>query len=137
MFIERRLLVAVACLACGLLAVVGCSTQKVEDFKPPADRAQQALETVLNHWKSGQPPDQIPGTSPAILVLDSKWKSGQKLTNYEILGEEPGTDPRFFKVRLTLAKGGAQEARYVVVGIDPIWVYREEDYQSLSGMGKK
>jgi hypothetical protein len=121
----------------GLLACVGCSRQKVEDFKPSTDRARKSLEAALNHWLSGQPPDKVPGTSPAIQVIDSKWKSGQKLMSYEILGEEPGSDPVFFKVRLTLAKGGVQEVRYAVVGIDPLLIAREEDYQGLSGMGKK
>ena len=72
--------------------------------------------------------------------MDLAWKSGQQqLKAFEIVGEETaasGSAPRYFKVRLTLAKGPPQEVRYVVVGIDPLWVYREKDFDSLSGIGK-
>jgi hypothetical protein len=130
--------VPLALLIWGSLALAGCSREgrRVEDFTPPADKARQALEAALNHWKTGQPPGRVPGTTPAVEVLDSKWKAGQKLKDYEIIGEEPGSEPRFFKVRLTPSTGTAQEVRYAVIGIDPLWVYREEDYKALSGAGK-
>jgi hypothetical protein len=134
----RTKLVFLVLMTGGLSGLVGCSREgkKTEDFIPPADKARQALEAALNHWKSGQQPGKVPNTTPTVEVLDSKWKGGQKLKDYEILGEEPGAEPRFFKVRLTLATGAPQEVRYAVVGIDPLWVYREEDYKSLSGVGK-
>jgi len=121
-----------------LATVGGCSRHgtKTQDFTPPADKARQALESALNHWQNGNPHGAVPGTSPSVEVMDVKWRGGQKLKSYEILGEEPGTEPRFFKVRLTPAQGPPVEVRYAVVGIDPLWVYREEDYKSLSGMGK-
>ncbi|HET6575915.1 MAG TPA: hypothetical protein VFG68_20100 [Fimbriiglobus sp.] len=124
-------------LSVGLLLLAGCSPGgKVEDFTPPADNARKALEAALNHWKAGNPPGTVSGTSPAVEVLDSKWKAGQKITGYEVLGEDAaGPGPRTFKVRLTLARGSPVEVRYVVVGIDPLWVYRDEDYKKLSGAG--
>lgn len=130
-------LVLLALLAAGLTALAGCSREgtKVEDFTPSADKARPALEAALDHWKSGQPPGKVPGTTPAVEVVDSKWRGGQKLKGYEIVGEEPG-EPRYFKVRLTLATGAPQEARYAVIGIDPLLVYREEDFKALSGAGK-
>jgi hypothetical protein len=131
-------LVTVALLAAWSLALAGCSREgrRAEDFTPPADKARQALEAALNRWKGGQPPGRVSGTSPAVEVVDSRWKSGQKLKDFEIIGEEPGGEPRFFKVRLTPPTGPAQEVRYAVIGIDPLWVYREEDFKALSGMGK-
>jgi hypothetical protein len=125
-------------LACGL-ALASCSKpgQKVEDFTPPPDKARKALEAALDHWQSGHPPGTVAGTSnPTVDVVDSRWQGGQRLKSYEILGEEAGTEPRFFKVRLTPTKGPPQEVRYAVFGIDPLQVYREEDFQKLSGTGK-
>ena len=124
-------------LTVGLLLLAGCSPGgKVEDFTPPTDNARKALEAALNHWKVGNPPGTVPGTSPTVEVLDSKWKAGQKITDYEILGEDAaGLGPRTFNVRLRPAKGAPQEVRYVVVGIDPLWVYRDEDYKKMSGTG--
>jgi len=117
---------------------MGCARQgmKTEDFTPPSVKARSALESALNLWQSGQAPGTVPGTSPSVEVVDSKWKGGQKLKSYEILGEEPGTETRSFKVRLSLAQGPPQEVRYIVFGIEPLHVYREEDYKSLSGAGK-
>jgi len=118
--------------------LTACSREgsKTQDFTPPSEKARQALEAALNHWQGGHPPGTVPGTNPPLEVVDSKWKAGQKLTSYEIIGEESGTEPRFFKVRLTPTQGAAIEVKYAVFGIDPLYVYREEDYQKLSGMGK-
>lgn len=127
-------------LAGGLLVFAGCSKGgKVEDFTPPSDKAQQALVAALTHLQSGNAPGTVPGTTPRVEFVDTKSTPGQ-IKGFEILGEDSPTAgssaPRFFKVRLTLAKGSPQEVRYVVVGIDPLWVYREEDYRSLSGLAK-
>ena len=122
-------------LALGLFA--GCSKgAKTEDFTPSADKARQALEAGLTHLKGGNAPGAVPGTTPRVEVVDSKLKAGQ-LAGFEVLGEEPvsGATPRFFKVRLTLAKGSPVETKYAVFGIDPLLVYREEDYHAMSGTG--
>lgn len=121
-----------------LVLLAGCSRQgtRTQDFIPPSDKAKKALAAALDHWQAGNPPGTVPGTSPKVEAVDSKWRSGQKLKSYEILDEESGSEPRFFKVRLTPASGAPQEVRYAVFGIDPLHVYREQDYNSLSGMGK-
>jgi hypothetical protein len=133
-----RIVKSLQFLAGALILLSACSRQgtKTEDFIPPADKARQALEAALNHWQGGNAPGKVPGTTPAVEVQDSRWQAGQKLKSYEILGEETGTEPRFFKVRLTPAQGAPVETRYAVFGIDPLHVFREEDYQKLSGMGK-
>ena len=136
---RHRRLVPLLLLAGGLVLSAGCQGRKKEgDFTPAPEKARQALEAGLSHLQNGNSPGTVPGTSPRVEIVDTKWKAGQ-LKAFEILGEDtPSADssvPRFFKVRLTLAKG-PQEVRYVVVGIDPLWVYREEDYNSLSGMAK-
>lgn len=131
---------SVPLLACGLLVLAGCSKGgKESDFSPPAAKAREALEAGLNHLQAGNQPGAVPGTSPRVEIVDTKWKAGQ-VKQFEITGEDTPTGdssvPRFFKVRLTLVKGPPQEVRYVVFGIDPLLVYREEDYQALSGMAK-
>jgi hypothetical protein len=72
-----------------------------------------------------------------VHVVDSKWQAGQKLARYEIVKDEPGENgTTFYSVRLTLQSPAKEEvARYVVVGRDPLWVYREEDFtQQTKGM---
>ncbi|HVW02959.1 MAG TPA: hypothetical protein VHB77_21545, partial [Planctomycetaceae bacterium] len=53
--------------------------------------------------------------------------------SYQILGEVPGDTPRCYAVRLKLTDPDAEErARFVVVGIDPLWVFRYEDFQLIA-----
>jgi hypothetical protein len=119
-----------------LLAGAGCgSDHGYGRYIPPEQTSRQALEAALTAWQNGKQPGQVADGPPAVEVVDSRWKAGQKLRKFQIVGEEPGDGPKFFKVRLTL-KGQAkeQEVRYVVVGRDPLWVYREDDFQTSSGM---
>lgn len=124
----------------GLLAfAVGCSKGgNVSDFTPAADNARASLDNALKHWQSGGVPGAIPGTAPVVEVTDTKWQSGQKLKSYEILAEEPSsnTAARLFKVRLTPPTGAPIETTYAVLGIDPLLIYRDEDFKKLSGEGK-
>ena len=102
-------------------------------FHPATDNARKALTAALNHWEAGNSRGRSPARRRSVEVVDTKWKAGQKLKSYEILGESARAGPRTFKVRLTLAKGPPMEMRYMVVGIDPLWVYREEDFQAVGG----
>lgn len=126
-------------LALAGLSAVGCGGGgKVEDFTPAEANARKALEAALTHWQNGGQSGTIPDTKPVVEVTDSKWKGGQKLKSFEITGEEPsaGVGPRIFAVRLTPPSGAVVETKYAVLGIDPLLVYRDEDYQKLSGTGK-
>lgn len=133
MFLFRRTPLLI--LASSLL--VGCdSYQGTARFVPSESSAKDSLEAALNSWKSGQKkPAGIKDHKPPIEILDSKWDGGQKLTNYEILGEDVNADGHHrFKVKLTVNPGGTVETYYVVYGQDPIWVAREEDYKKMTGM---
>jgi hypothetical protein len=125
-----------ALLAVGLLALAGCGPSGTARFVPNQTSAREALEAALNAWKGGQPVGRVEGHSPAIEVVDSRRQAGQKLSAFEITGEDTTPEGhRRFTVKLTLQQpAGTQEARYVVFGQDPLWVQREEDYQKLSGM---
>lgn len=88
----------------------------------------------MEAWKKGEPVGPVSGTSkPAIHFVDSHRKPNQRLDHYEILGEVPGNAPRCFAVKAHLTNPDAEERlRYIVVGIDPLWVFRQEDYDLLS-----
>ena len=119
-----------------LLLAAGCREPAADParFYPPRDRAQAALETALTGWQQGAVAGTVPGaTDPVIQFVDSHHPSGQRLRGYTILGLAPGDGPRVFTVRLTV--DGSSEgvrARYVVFGVDPVWVFRHEDYEMMS-----
>jgi hypothetical protein len=126
---------SIAALACLLLSVGGCGggpSQK--DYLPAEERARAALESALGAWQNGQPIGQVAGAGSTVQVVDSQWKAGRRLAGYQIVNAEMENVPPRFTVKLQVQGAAEQEVRYLVVGIDPLWVYREDDYQSSMGM---
>jgi hypothetical protein len=121
-------------LLCGLLALAGCSPGTGR-YIPPEQASRQALEAALTAWQNGRPPGEVASGPPAVRVVDSKWTAGQKISKFEILDEDSKQGPTFFSVRLTPKGAGKEQVvRYVVIGRDPLWVYREDDYKTSAGM---
>ena len=116
-------------LACS----TGCTRKSEREFIPAEDRARSALERALRAWQDGGS-STITDVSPAIQVMDSQWRSGQKLADFEIVSAEPGDGPVWFSVKLTLPDKKTPTVRYVVIGQDPLWVYPEDDYKRTVGM---
>lgn len=117
-----------------LAAVFGCTTkQRNEDFVPADDVAQRSLDRYLSAWRAGEPGETVCGTSPPISSADTLRAGGRKLEGYEILGPTPADVQRCYAVRLTLGNPHEEvRERYVVVGLDPIWVIRHEDYEKIT-----
>jgi hypothetical protein len=117
-----------SCAACG-------KKDDGDRYKPPEDAARRALEAALMSWSHGGSPGQIAAAAPAVQAVDSQWSDGQKLEEFQIVGVETNEEARLFVVDLRLQGArDRQTVRYFVVGRDPIWVYREEDYQRPDGM---
>ena len=120
-------------IAC--LIIPGCGgIDRSAQFIPTPAVAESAVRAGMEAWKKGEPVGIISGTKkPVVHVVDSHRKPGQTLSSYEILGEVPGNAPRCFAVKAELTDPELQERlRYIVVGIDPLWVFRQEDYDMLS-----
>jgi hypothetical protein len=117
------------------LALAGCGERgrKAEEFIPPEDPARLALEASLSAWRAGTPGVQVPDTSPVVNFADTQKEAGRRLLDFAVLGPAPGDSPRCFAVRLTLA-GPEEElrTRYVVIGIDPLWVIRHDDFEMIT-----
>jgi hypothetical protein len=123
---------AVCCWAVAVVA--GCARDDPRArFTPPEGVARQALDSALTAWREGRPPGPVEGTSPVVQMVDSHRRPGQKLLDYTVLGPAPGDAPRVFAVRLTLdAPREEKRVRFAVLGIDPLWVMRYEDYEMLA-----
>ncbi len=131
---SRSRLIAGVILGLLAAACVGCSrSQRNEDFVPSEDAARAALEAYLSAWARGDRSPTVPDTKPAVMVADELRAKGRPLTGYAVLGQVPADAPRCFAVRLTLGNP-AQEVRerYVVVGADPVWVWRYDDYLMIT-----
>jgi hypothetical protein len=123
-------------LALTLIVLAACTSRKASDFIPKEAQSREALTTALTAWKKGEKWQKIPAGKSIIEALDNKWRAGQQLADFQILEADPaGEGPQWFTVKLVMKKpAGELKVRYVVVGIDPLWVYREEDYKKSSGM---
>jgi hypothetical protein len=121
------------------LALAGCGGTSSSSYVPKGNDAQDALKLALDAWKNGQPADPA-GKLPSgatVRAIDGDWAAGQKLAGYEILQELPAgaeAGPRKVKVKLTY-QGGSEpvEATYFIVGIDPLQVFRDKDYEKYFG----
>jgi hypothetical protein len=117
-----------------LAFVSGCGeVDRSPQFTPSPSVAESAIKSGMEAWKKGEPVGIVAGTRPAVHVIDSHRQPGQTLASFDILGEVPGNAPRCFAVEARLTGPDQQERlRYIVVGIDPLWVFRQEDYDLLS-----
>lgn len=131
MMANRLVRLSVAALFAATLTTSGCGT-KTPDHTPSVASAEDAVRHGLDAWKAGQSPGEVPGTKPVIHVTDTGRKPGQSLESYQILGETRGSAGRTVAVTLRLVNPSEEvKARYIVVGIDPLWVFRQEDYELL------
>jgi hypothetical protein len=118
-------------IATGFMLVgSGCSrTQRGEDFVPREEAAQQAVGAYLRSWSNGSTSQSVPDTNPPVLVSDELRRDGRVLKTFAILGPVPADAPVCFAVQLSLDNPPEERReRYVVVGIDPLWVWRYDDY---------
>jgi hypothetical protein len=121
---------ALAALLVGLQA--GCGRgDGYARYVPEPQLAERALEAVLQAWQAGQPAGELRLADPPlnVQVADAGRLPGQRLVGYEILGEVSAEGPRSLMARLQLAEPAEErEVTYYLVGIDPLWVFRQEDY---------
>lgn len=127
---------SLALVVCLVLSYSGCRARSAEDFVPSADLARSAMAASLEAWQSGRSQVAPIGGSEAqisVELVDNFRAPGRALVGFEILGEAPATNARGFVVRLKLTNPPEElKCRYVVLGIDPLWVFRQEDYDMLA-----
>lgn len=100
---------------------------------PDADSAKKAIVATFETWKAGHTTGKVEPTTPRILVNDSFRKPGQVVESYEILGTNREKRAVTFTVKVTLSNPEeTQNIRFYLLGIDPVIVFRQEDYDLMS-----
>jgi hypothetical protein len=131
--VSRRLF-DVTCLMLPFF-VLGCG-ESDRKYIPSQSIARGALEAALSAWKSGEAHGTVKSYQVPVETFDARWQAGKKLKEFEILREEPSDGPKTFVVRMTSSEDKEpQEVTYLVVGKDPLLVFRKEDYNKASGLG--
>jgi len=125
-----RRIAAVVALACGNC---GGEPVKTDRYVPAPELCRKAVEAVLVDWQEGLPAASIDRLAVKVNVVDQLRKPGQTLAEFEVLGEAPSATGRCLVVRLKYNHpDGEETARYIVVGIDPLWVFRQEDLDLMN-----
>jgi hypothetical protein len=102
-------------------------------FLPGWSEARQALESALAAWRAAPSPLPASGDSPAVQFVDKQRRPGQRLLSFEILGQSDVENARQFTVRLRLEHDESPRlVRYNVLGRNPVWVFRLEDYEMIA-----
>jgi hypothetical protein len=134
--ILRRILFASIAGGCSILLVAGCGSSS-RAYAPSPSTARESLDAALATWQKGGKADQLASASPPIHAVDFQWQARQVLESYEILEEQPGSGDaeKRYAVRLKLKKPlGEKRVQYIIIGREPIWVFRDEDYARTSDM---
>jgi hypothetical protein len=125
-----------ATLIIGTLLACGCGGNTESDYKPSPTAARDALTAGLTAWKEGQPAGEQASAKgpPVVHFADFQRTAGKRLTNFRLLDETPTLEgsTQVFRVHLEVAGEKPQESQYYVVGIDPLWIMRDRDYQQTS-----
>lgn len=135
MFVKKRPASA-AILGLALLMVgnTGCRGRTEEDYNPSEANARAAVEKALTAWKDGRSAKKIAWESGTITADDWEWNKGELLAGFNVVRAEAMEGVKCFVVRLTLVSNPEpKEVRYMVRGIDPVWVFREENFKDLEG----
>lgn len=121
-------------LLCVALGLCGCRprAKDADRFVPAPGVAKAAVTGALERWKRGEAVNTGAESKPAVRVIDDQRKPGQRLARFEVIGEVASESGRTFAIRLSLENPDEELiVRYLVIGIDPLLVYRKEDYDML------
>ena len=115
------------CSSCG-----GDARSSSSSPLPDPALARRAVETSLKAWcdSPGLPLSGSP--APKVMFVDQRRRPGQALRTFRVLSDSKGEGFRRFPVKLSLAEPDeSRVVAYCVFGIDPIWVYRSEDFDLI------
>jgi hypothetical protein len=122
---------------CALVAGLCLSACRPSNYRtryiPQESVGRAALNAALSGWQQGDRRQLALDDGTVVEVIDVSRRAGQKLRNFNVLGDISVEGGRWFEVQLTLDDPSQIEhARYCVIGIDPLFVFRQSDYEQLA-----
>jgi hypothetical protein len=100
---------------------------------PGWEEARSSMVTVLSAWRDAPSPLPASFDTPSVMFIDKRRRPNQRLAAFEILGQTDVENARQFTVRLELeGEESPQLVKYNIVGREPVWVFRLEDYEMFS-----
>jgi hypothetical protein len=117
------------------LLAIGCGRDldRAKTPLPTPAAARAAMQAALESWKAGKPTGRVEPTTPRVQIMDSFRKPGQVVEGWEILGQARYETYEAMTVRVKLTNPAATETiRFLLLGTDPVLVWRREDYDLMS-----
>ena len=134
----RFTLIFTACVFSAFVFFVsGCGSSEAK-YIPSEASAKESLNAALRAWQAGQAhgPVKVDAVPVPIDIYDARWQAGTTLEMYEILRTEELDKHKAFIVKTKLKdEDEVQEDTYIVIGNDPLMVFRKQDYDKASGVG--
>jgi len=131
-----RRLAALACWAALAASTSGCAARNDDAtpaFLPAWDEAKHALVSALSAWRDASSPLPASFNTRSVQFVDKRRRPQQRLLSFQILGQADVENARQFTVRLNLeAEESPQLVKYNIIGRDPVWVFRLEDYEMFA-----
>jgi hypothetical protein len=122
-----------ALLAAGTFGCAARNENAATGFLPGWAEARHALVSALTAWRDAPSPLPASFDTQSVQFVDKQRRPGQRLLAFQILGQLDAENARQFTVRLNLdGEESPQLVKYNVLGRDPIWVFRLEDYEMIS-----
>jgi hypothetical protein len=120
-----------------LSLAMGCGNRSLSDYEPAETSARETLVAGLTAWQEGKPAGTLPSVAkgqPTVQFADFQWTANKKLKTFKVLEEAPTLEGSTHKFRAHLEIEGEspQDVDYYIVGIDPLWIMRDRDYQQSS-----
>jgi hypothetical protein len=119
-----------------LLAVGFCGCRSSNDparYTPQPAVGERALRAALTAWQRGESTPLVLEDATKVEVSDAYRRPGQMLKDFKILGQVAGNGGRWFEVQLQFdGPPQVEQVRYVVIGINPLWVFQQADYEMLA-----
>lgn len=130
-------LATIARLTTLVVSIVGCErgtgNTGTPGFMPGWPEARRALESSLSAWRDAPSPLPDSFAIPSVQFVDKQRRPDQRLLSFQILAETDIDNARQFTVRLNLdGEESPQLVKYNVVGRDPVWVFRLDDYEMFA-----
>lgn len=117
-----------------VVGLSGCGGGSHDRYLPAKTTAREAVTKALEAWKAGAAYGPISDSKPKINVFEARWRDGKKLESFEIVEDIPKVEPPQFKVRIQVAGEPEQVDTYLVIGIEPLNVFRDVDYKQTESM---
>lgn len=118
--------------ACGCGVTWPWSAPAAVRITPTAPVARSAMEAALAGWMNGNLAQSMTESASRVELVDWERVEGRRLGSFQIVGQMDVDQGRGFVARLGLLDPDeSRTARFVVIGEDPIWVFREEDYHRI------